>query len=406
MSVQFQYRASLRSRSVEPLERAARDTVATFFSRHPNPPENMHLKVIKTGRGGDPEKLIKLTIRGPEMAQDKAGVPVLINTTGHQGLCCLMSIPGINDDTVQAMIANGPYLKKPCEKHADPEPAEAQLPQAASEPETVVPPTIEPPPPEPSPVKSQAKRLTPLEWLQTWGVNDDEIERLKVTMAAIVYRKVGDTNVPNTLTISVDEITAAILEHMRLPTNSSGTYKGVIGNFYSTRISLFALKYEYAADESSQYTDWLMDCELVTDFIGGASKLAALTRVRDAEVVERAKRQAAEEQNPPPKAEQVAQAAGFLADASLLELAAQTLSGKQAAEEQVRLAEMNAEAISQEIAQLHVKLDKAAAAHAQALILVDERKAKVCEYVLSPEAIAKLRAAKARIDALVKGLGI
>jgi hypothetical protein len=193
---------------------------------------------------------------------------------------------------------------------------------------------------------------------------------------------------------------------MGLPMNSTGTYRGIIGNFYQSRITLFALKWENSSSEDAQYTDWLFDCNIVLDFVGGKNNLAALTKARDAEVRERVAKEEAAEQNPPPKADEVAKAAGFLADASLLELAAQTLEGKRKAEEEAHLAETNAAKIWEEIGALEGKLEEARTAHRTASALLDAARARVSEYVLSPEAMSKIRAAKARIDALIEGLGI
>ena len=407
------------------LFKAVKGTMDDFFRQYDGEIDEVHLVAFKAVFGGNPRALIKTTTKTPDMGRDPKGVPVVVFLEGKQGMTCLMVVPGYTDEKVNELIENGPYVRK--KKHTNvPEfspisnllqggdgseqqpAAEAIAEVARFEPEPVEQPAEVFDAKPVLPASPPPKRMTPLEKLRANDVEQSEIERLKATAASIIYREVGDNEVPNTLQVPVEKITQAIMEHMRLPPSGRGNFQGIIGNFYSTRISLFALKYDLASEPDSQYTDWLFDCALVLDFVGGKNNLAALTRIRDEEVREREKEEAAVEQNPPPKAGDVEEAVngGFVAEASLLDLALKTLEGKRRAEEEVRLAEMNASQILGEIETIKTKLMSMETLHRNALALVADAQARVTEYVLSPEIMSKIRAAKARIDDLIEGLGI
>ncbi len=420
MQIEIEGRATFSPPAQRRIFHAMKETVGEFF-RHFNggPIEKIDLIAFRMIHAGDPRRLIKITTKTPDMGHDPKGVPVVVCGEGKQGVVCLMTVPKHTDEQLQRLVENGPYVRK--KKSAkvletsatlkllqggddSVQPSVETIMEAAKfEPEPVEVPTAPSEPPAPPPTK-----LTPFEILEANGVGSEEIERLKATLASIIYREVGDMEVPIMLQISVGNITRAIMEHMKLPTNGRGNYQGIIGSFYSSRIALFALKWENSLDSNAQYTDWMFDCVLVLDFIGGSNRLAALTRDRDEEVRAREAEEAAAEENPPPTAEEVEEAAqqGFAADASLLDLAVQMLDGKRRAEEEVRLAEMNASQILGELEALKAKLASTEDSYRSALALVTDAQARVSEYVLSPEVMAKIRAAKARIDSLIKDLGI
>lgn len=401
MDVQFNVQGHFSGKGAETLIANARRSFKDFFRGTEIGSANV--LVFRCGRGSDPQRLIKVDTTAVNVRKEKVpGVPVVICTDGTQGIFGNITVAGLSDGETQTLIENGPYLRRPKKKLADATPT-TETPVAVP---VVVAPLLPVAPTESAqPHRPTSNRQAPLQKLLANGIETDEIERLKQTLASIIYRQIGDSEMPSTLLVPVEGITTAIMEHMRLPRNASGSYKGIIGNFYNARIAMFALKWDDASGDSV-YTDWLFDLTLVLDFVGSKGNLAALTRVRDTEVRERTIQEEAIAANPPPKAEQVAEAASFLADASLLELAAKTIAGKKAAEEEARLAEVNATKISEEIAVLDAKIAQAKIAFENANVLVAMAKAKVSEYVLPPEAMKKIRAAKARIDTLVEDLGI
>ncbi len=429
ISIEIEERARFSSPASKRLQSAARSSIGDFFRKHEAPPETVHITVFKASSGADPEKIIKLLAgKSPEMGV-QSGIPVLIFTEGHQGLNCLMTIPGQNEQSVIELIEQGPYNRKPRRKLlalpreiADSFGVMATLassalteatednPAPAAEDTTDVEEATKPTAEAKSGEKPPVRRLAPLEKLLANGVNGDEIERLKTTIASIIYRKVGESEIPPSelLMIPVEEITKAIMEHMRLPMNDAGNYRGIIGNFYAAKISLFALKWDDSADPDAQYTDWCFDCDLALDFIGGRSKLAALTRERDVEVSKRIARERDAAANPPVKAEAVQEVArqGFLQDAALLELARSMLDGRHAAEEAMHLAEMNAAKLLDEVAGFEARLAAAKTAHEKALTQVGEAREKIAEYVLDNETLERIRAAKARLDSLALELGL
>lgn len=401
MDVQFNVQGHFSGKGAETLIANARRSFKDFFRG--TEIGSASVLVFRCGRGSDPQRLIKVDTTAANVRKEKVpGVPVVICTDGTQGIFGNITVAGLSDSETQALIENGPYLRRSKKKLADTTP---MTETSAVVPVVTAPPLPVAPTGPAQPHRSASNRQAPLQKLLANGTETDEIERLKQTLASIIYRQIGDSEMPSTLLVPIEGITTAIMEHMRLPRNASGSYKGIIGNFYNARIAMFALKWDDASGDSV-YTDWLFDLTLVLDFVGGKDNLAALTRVRDTEVHERTMQEEAIAANPPPKAEQVAEAAGFLADASLLELAAKTIAGKRAAEEEAHLAEVNAAKLSEEIVALDAKIAHAKTALESANALVATAKEKVSEYVLPPEAMEKIRAAKARIDALVQDLGI
>jgi hypothetical protein len=219
---------------------------------------------------------------------------------------------------------------------------------------------------------------------------------------------VGEGEIPNLLQVSVNDITDAILEHMKLPKNGANNYRGTIANFYSTRIALFALKWEDSIDPEARYEDWLVDVLLVLDFVGGRNNLSALTRDREQEIRERLAVERMVEENPPPTAESVEVAAvgGFVADAALLDLAMQSREGRLLAEEALQAARQNAESLAAEVVRIEAQLAAARQTHSGSLAMVAEAEEGLKKFVLTPKTVSIIRNAKTRLDALVADLGL
>lgn len=432
IKVSFEARGSWHSRGETVHERMATESVRTFFRTYEQPPEEVVVVAYSAERGGHGNNPVRLVKTRPDARA--AGVPVMIHVKGSQGLKCLMQVPGWTDRDLEKVISEGPYLLKrrkrdngtepeivestePVERAPETqvfdwpvhtEPTVDEEPIEVPEESTTLPEEHEKAVPLATPVLS-AVRQTPLEKLRKAKVAQEEIERLRTTMASIVYREVGDKEVPNTLQVSVTAISTAAREHMQLPMNKVGDYRGIINNFYKSRIALFGYKHESSLDPDAQLTDWIIDADLVMDFVGGKNQLAALSKVRDLEVAAR-KRHEEEEAAaaPPPSAIAVEEATetGFLEAEALLNMATRTLEARRAAEEELRLARENAEQLAEEVRRREAELAEARVSHESSLSLVAEAEAKVGEFVLGPDVIEKIRRAKQRLDALVSDLGI
>lgn len=409
INVSFNWLASAKSHSRSALEKCARENLGTFFECV-NDPLEARITVLKMTPGANREIIVKESPGIPTTNHPNA-IGVKVWTEGTQALCGLFEVEGRSAEDVRKLIREGPYGKpakvqeKSSAEIVSAEPLEhvpaLEVPPAAEaeeEPTTVERAVIEQPP-----------KLTPREKLIRAEISAEEVIRLEATLASIIYRELerrDEKKVPNTLQVSVKHITEAIMEHMRLPYNVAGNYRGTVGSFYSSRIALFALKYESSFDPDDQYTDWLFDCELVLDFIGGKDKLAALTREREVEVRERLEEEARRE--PPVTANEVAEAVldGFLPDASIFKLAIRALEGRKLVEEEIALAEGNVKSFQDLVADLEHKLAVAEEDLEQANARLRAAKLKFEEYVIAPEILEKIREAKARIDKLAKDLGI
>jgi len=390
------------------------------------PPAEVRLDAYLLERGGNGHQIIAIVAVSPD--RKRSGVPVKVHTVGTQGVLCLMRVPDWTDDLLREVIAAGPYVRRRKHRHdasganaaasveepmavVDDESAPDNAPEvvaAATEPSEDIVQVEEPCERRPEPVR-HVNRLTPLEKLRANDIGEEEIERLKATMASIVYREVGEAEVPDLLQVSVGSITEATLEHMKLPKNETGTYRGIIANFYVTRIALFGVKWEDSLDPDARYTDWLIDAKLVLDFVGGKNELAALTRVRNEEV--KALRRKEEEEAkiaPPPTAEVVEEAVlgGFTADAQLLDMVAQSLRGLGDAEEGLTLAIENSGQFAAEMARLESELATARKDHEAALELVTQARARVKQFTLTSDLLDRIREVKRRFDLLMQGLGI
>ena len=400
------------------LSRLAKLSLEAFFRYSPEEVSEVDLVILAAERGGNAQQLIKTIPQRDEARAHEATVSVNVYAEGTQGVIGFMTAVGYTATELEELIENGPYNLKPRRGTkpslevedqvavlAASEPAAASVsePMALSiqpQPEVQNETVVEAPPP----------RLTPREKFVRAGMAEEELDRLMATLSAIVYREVerqGFAEVPSTLRVSVERISLAIMDHMRLPHSRAGNYQGIIGSFYSSRIALFALKYDYQDQESdAQYADWLFDCSLVLDFVGGRDQLAALAIHREAEVEAREASEATRE--PTPEAVVVEKAAqeGFLPDNSLFDLALRFLAGRDDAVAEQQLAEANLQKQIERAEALRQQLREAERAVEAARGLVVAAEEKVSSLTLSDATKARIREAKERLDALAARLGI
>ncbi len=298
----FTWQATDNGRAQKKLEKKASNTIMHFFESLEKKPE-LRMNVMNIGPGGRPELPLALS---PKADDDmRPGVKMKIWTEGTQCLHGYMTGVDMSDTTLQNLIERGPYSIPPIELAGEgaatvdnkkAEDSEATmldfLASAASELEV-----YQPVPQENLPLE------TPLQYLVRNSVPTKDIERLKATMSRIVDLGCPKGELPNTIQVPVEQVTQAIMEHMGLSPNESGTYRGVIGGFYSTRIAAFGLKMEgLRLNDDARYTDWVFDVDLIVDFVGGEDHLARLAQERSIEVSRRdAARQEEEITLPPSK---------------------------------------------------------------------------------------------------------
>jgi hypothetical protein len=415
------WRATVKTNARPAMEKQVAVSLREYIRYYSDPKKpilEIDLTALTVKPGADRQKGVKLARGHNDHGADTGGVPVLIKTNGGQGLECLMSIPGFSDETVRKIIEEGPYTRAPKVAKEPIVPTAApvaesmmDLPlplpnQENQEVATDAPPTVEDMVKETPPTPEKAKPiLSAHERLVQAGVSKEEVSRLKATLATIFQRefeKHPEEVDTNTLQVSVEKITKAIMEHMGLPSNAAGNYRGIIGSFYYSRIALFAVKTENAL-EGVVYTDWAFDCPLVYDFIGGKDQLAHLSREREAEV----KRRIADKAKPQPQADEVVEAVDqLLPDASILDLAMKVLEGRRQAEGELALALANLQLLKVIVAEAERQLRETKAQLVDAERLVAEKETAVKQFVLDPEVLNKIREAKQRLDQLASDLGI
>lgn len=399
------------------LEKKIRISTEYYLRYAPQAPAEISYRCFATNSGSDKHRAIKLARGGCNVGVNPVGVAVIVRAEGTQGVLALMTAKGWTDQELVSLIENGPYLRpratdKVVVDDVREIPSESVSPTPSGFVEGVV---SEVKPEVTVPVKTLTRaavrmRTSAYEKLVKAEVPEDEISRLKETLASIVSREVSEAGlceVPNTLQVPVRKITEAILDHMKLPYNAAGNYRGTIANFYATRISLFALKNGDgpSVDDEAIYSDWFFDCHAVLDFVGGKNQLEALTRHRELEVSDRKAREAAPRAAPPPAAEvEDAIRKGFLPEESLIFMVLRTLEGKQEAKAELQLARQNLTAQEGIVAELRAKLEAAELQQILAEDLVKAAEAKVASFVLSPDVLSQVFAAKNRLDQLVKDL--
>lgn len=417
MEVTITTRASWHGDVKARLQRLATASVRSFFAYAEPVPESVRLVAYVAERGGDPKNLITVSIK-PADGKNLSGLSVKVHTEGTQCLLCKIEIDGLTVKKMRKVIKEGPYNRKP-KRAAVIDPVELEL---ATEPETIVEEVAELAPspetlgleelaqqPAPLPLTKKVERLSPNQRLIAAGIDEEEIDRLRATMAHIVdQHRDPDGTIPNTIQVSVEAITRAAYEHAKLTPNATGTFRGIVANFYATRIALFGYKSGLRIDSDATYDDWAIDALLVIDFVGGLDQLAALTKARKAEIAERVTREKQLLETPPPTAEIVEEAVaqGFMLDAGLLDLAMQSLNALNAAKEELALAQKNADQLSLIVQRLQAekaKADEDLVAAIEQLVVAEE---KVKQFTLSEDVLEKIREAKRRLDQLFTGLGI
>lgn len=412
MEVKITTRARWHGDAKARLLRLATATVRSFSAYSEPMPESVRLRAYVAERGGDPKKLITVSSK-PADANNPTGLSVKVNTEGTQCILCQIEIDDWSVRKMTKAIAAGPYNRKPKKAaviepvaHAPlVEPVVEETAELAPPPETIV---IEELVPR-LPLAKRVERLSPNQKLIAAGIDEEEIDRLRATMAHIVdQHRDPDGTIPNTIQVSVEAITRAAYEHAKLTPNATGTFRGIVANFYATRIALFGYKSGLRIDSDATYDDWAIDALLVIDFVGGLDQLAALTKARKAEIAERVTREKQLLETPPPTAEIVEEAVaqGFMLDAGLLDLAMQSLNALTAAKEELALAQKNADQLSLMVKRLQVEKAKADDDYVAAIEQLVTAEEKVKQFTLSKDVLEKIREAKRRLDQLFTGLGI
>lgn len=421
-AISFDWQGSFSRKAKRILERKMQRSTEYFFRYAPAVPAEILYRCFETNPGSDLVRAIKLSNGGSGVRLSPVGVRVIVRAEGTQGVLAQMIVRGWTDQELAFLIENGPYMRtrvadKPMKvSHETPSvPLESEA-LHQNPPSSEVEVLAEDPLPALAPVKvlnrtTVRMKTSAYEKLVKAGVAEDEINRLKETLASIISREVREARlceVPNTLQVPVRKITEAIMDHMKLPYNAAGNYRGTIANFYATRIALFALKNSDgpSVDDEAIYTDWFFDCHAVLDFVGGQNKLEALTIHRESEVSDRKAREATPKVAAPPAVEvEAAIKKGFLPDESLFFMVLRTLEGRQEAAAELKLARENQSAQQGIVAELRAKLELAEQQMVVAADLVLQAEAKVTSFALSKEVLAQVFAARDRLDQLVSDLG-
>ncbi len=394
----------------------AKGTLGDFFKFCPASVPVLNLTIVSAERGGNVHRPVRI-IPSRADGHRPSTLPVAVYTEGTQAVHGFVSSDGVSIDVLRELIENGPYHSKPkiCAKaeqstfelaptSAVAEPEGMSVPEMAKVSETV--------PDDPvvaavKPLAPEPVRLTPLQKLQRNEVSTDEINRLKETLADIVQGEKDRqrlTELPNTIEVTVSNITRSIYDHMRLQRNQSGTYQGVIANFYATRIALFAVKWQDDPQSDEVYTPWLFDVTLVIDFIGGTDKLAALARVRRQEVKQREAEEATSQPAPQPEAVEQAAQEDQLPDHELILVAQRFLAGQEEAKKALELARQEFELQQQNLARLLEQVKIAQAELVRSKDLVSQAEANLKTLALSDSAKKRIIAARDRLVALAAEL--
>lgn len=427
MDVVVKWLGTNNQKAQKNIESGVRAGLKGFMQHAPLAIAEVHLTALKVTPGADLERTIKVVPKQPGHGANKDCVAVSIATgKGTQALMCNMSIPGVPMAILSDLINNGPYNirhKKACGNTPVAELACAMLVVDEHLEAEVLQPVVEIPEAVSAPIKEVTKvplleigrmtlsvpKMSPYEKLKKNGCAEEDIQRLRATLASIIDTELtaqGITEIPNTLQVSVEHITSAILAHMNLPQNSEGGYRGIIANFYSTRITLFAYKYEDSMDSKALYTDWLFDCLLVRDFVGGTDQLKYLARERLIEVRQREKERQAQEVLPATVQPLEDAVEDNQSDFAILEMAHALMAARALAQNDVDLAMQN-EAFQREIVtESRRKLEEAEKALDQAteqkFVAMNHLKA----LTPSEELAQKIREIYDRIQTIKTGLGI
>lgn len=390
--------------------REVKSSLKSFFLHFPESFSTITVRGGKLGKGCDQSSLIKLDTT---TVLTGVGVPVKIFTNGTQCFVTSVTIDGWSNEKIKQVIENGPYKQKPkkeeditatsdvvCASSIEKEVVVGEQPLATNDIPTVV---------DKPAIKRSVMKLTALERLKKSNVPEEEIERLRATLASIVTLEMdllGIKEVPKSLDVPVTRITQAIMDHMKLPHNAAGNFRGTVASFYVSRIALFALKYDVYENSEELYTPWLFDVDAVMDFVGGENRMVALTIERRQEVAERA--QELPKQEVPVSASPLEEAikTDFVSEASVLNLAAKTIEARLMAEKELHLAEANELAQLQIVQDLRSKLEVAEADLSTAKALTRQAKERVAGLTISDETMKRIREIKQMLDMLSSKLDI
>lgn len=422
VSVRVAWLGSFSGRAEDGLEAAVRDTFEDFFKYASCGDVSLSFAAFFTKSGVTNETGIKPISYQRGMRVDYPGVPVLVHSSrGTQGVGGLLQLQGMEKADLAQLIEKGPYdkrlkaVKMSCEEsslsdvrssatcsEASRVTTEVTLNGSQKVTETV---TVAKPQQEVQQLKT-VPQLSPRQKMESNGVPPEKIRGLQSAFAAIIdseMRRLGLTELPNTLQVEVPVVTEALIEHLEIVPDKEHGFRGKVGGYYSGWVTLFGLKDIYTHDEVNDRRFWLMDCPLVLDFIGGTDALAHLVRVRQQRKVV--------PQEPPseqlPSAEDVEQAvAQGLPYEEVIELARKTLEGKKLAELSLFTAQAQEvhyqlilDALQAQIAQAQQSLDAARASR-------EEAEQYVSSFVLQPDVLERIREMKRQIDALSNELGL
>lgn len=404
------------------LKKPVRESIGRYFQHVPtNSLGLLRFVGVKVDSSGNADCLIKPSLGLQNPGQLK-GVPVSVWVEGRQGVRGFLSCKDENQQPIlQALIAEGRQKKPPKvldDVHLRPDAAADSMSPPAETPVVQAEVVVEKPLVQESfvvrPTYSADSALSivvsPRRKLEEAGYPEEDIERLKATLASILVRTHASTEeIPNSLRVPVKVITQAILEHMKLPYSSLGNHQGTIGSFYSAKIALFGLKYDYGdkIDPTERYSDWLLDCSLIMDFIGGVDKLSHLVRERDQEVAARV----TQEQQPKveaPTAETITELVdgGFAADAQLLDAVAKMMVGAKEASEALMAAIVNENALELEVNRLEEILRGALRNLEQAAEFRKQAELRLKEFTLTEDVRAKIVIVRDRFNNLMQSIGI
>lgn len=384
------------------LEKLAKASLVEFFRFYPTEIV-ISLVCFKVNQGGNRDLLVKQIPLNPDFGRSQTGTSVNIYVDGaRQGLLALLNIDGVSDHKVSKILGEGPYNRK--QQKTSPmktEPVLQPLLQVESAPAPVSQVQLPSAPPSSFYVPPQPEsQHSPIDVLIKNGMTLEEVSRLKETLAHLLFENMAEDewNGPFALVaIPVKVITDAVLAHMKLRVNSvTGTYQGIVGNFYTTRIGLFAYKDYEEIEGDPRMGTWLFNVPLIVDFVGGGDELARMARVRRIETETRRREEA---EKPEPVLAVVVEKAVVASadDDEVVTLALSALAGKRQAEEDLRAAEEDARQCELVVQEFEFKLIAARANLARAREHTAVSKTRVSEFVISEEIKAQVSASLDRI---------
>jgi hypothetical protein len=425
LSCIFTWHAGLQDqRTKSEIEKNVRRTLDKHFNGSVVKSVSVTAVEISGGNHSQPVKLLHSNGQGKFLN----GVYVWVHTQGKsQGLKCYLTIPGVEEQALAGVIAKPPLLQA---QHPQIEGVTRQIsvqnPIVSKRQSICMGASNDSFPPKVSVIpihegkrevlslkkisEKSSEVMTPLARLKKNGISNEEIERLKATFSSIIYEELalqGESEVPNSLQVPVERITHGILEHMHLQKNAKGDYQGIVANFYAAKVSLFACKWEDSRNPDSLYTDWVFDCVLVLDFVGGKDRLKHLAQERKIEV-QTVETRRVEKENLPQTVDPLVLALGenTLPDHSILEMVRDILEAREIQQKEVELAEANESYQFEMVDMLEQKLAEARANYENARRLNRVAQDRLKKLMLSEEVAQQVRSVRDRIVALASSLGL